>query len=49
MLLNAAASLVVAGKVDDLTSGVATAAQAIDGGAAAQALDRLVSITNGGT
>jgi anthranilate phosphoribosyltransferase len=49
VLLNAAASLVVAGKVDDLTSGVATAAQAIDGGAAAQALDRLVSITNGGT
>tara|TARA_R110002124_G_scaffold173587_1_gene341169 strand:+ start:7957 stop:8979 length:1023 start_codon:yes stop_codon:yes gene_type:complete len=49
VLLNAAASLVVAGKVDDLTSGVAKAAQAIDGGAAAQALDRLVAITNGGT
>lgn len=49
VLLNAAASLVVAGKVDDLTSGVATAAQAIDGGAAAQAMDRLVAITNGGT
>ncbi|UTW53403.1 anthranilate phosphoribosyltransferase [bacterium SCSIO 12827] len=49
VLLNAAASLVVAGKVDDLMSGVAKAAQAIDGGAAAQALDRLVAITNGGT
>jgi len=49
VLFNAAASLVVAGKVDDLTSGVAKAAQAIDGGAVAQALDRLVAITNGGT
>lgn len=49
VLLNAAASLVVAGKVDDLMSGVAKAAQAINGGAAAQALDRLVAITNGGT
>ncbi len=49
VLLNAAASLVVSGKVDDLRSGVAKAAQAIDGGAAAQALDRLVAITNGGT
>tara|TARA_R110000772_G_scaffold231592_2_gene342556 strand:+ start:31238 stop:32260 length:1023 start_codon:yes stop_codon:yes gene_type:complete len=49
VLFNAAASLVVAGKVDDLTSGVAKAAQAIDGGAAAQALDRLIAITNGGT
>ncbi len=49
VLLNAAASLVVAGKVDDLMSGVAKAAQVIDGGAAAQALDRLVAITNGGT
>ena len=48
VLFNAAAALVVAGKVDDLTSGVAKAAQAIDGGAAAQALDRLVAITNGG-
>jgi anthranilate phosphoribosyltransferase len=49
VLFNAAASLVVAGKVGDLTSGVAKAAQAIDGGAAAKALDRLVAITNGGT
>ncbi len=49
VLFNAAAALVVAGKVDDLASGVAKAAQAIDGGAAAQALDRLVAITNGGT
>ncbi|MEQ9557028.1 MAG: anthranilate phosphoribosyltransferase [Rhodospirillales bacterium] len=48
VLFNAAAALVVAGKAGDLTAGVAEAAQAIDGGAAAQALDRLVAITNGG-
>ena len=48
VLFNAAAALVVAGKAGDLTAGVAEAARAIDGGAAAKALDRLVAITNGG-
>jgi len=41
VLLNAAAALIVAGLVQDLRSGVALAAGAIDGGAAAAALDKL--------
>jgi anthranilate phosphoribosyltransferase len=46
VLLNAGAALVVAGKAVDLRTGATTAAQAIDGGRAKQALERLVAITN---
>lgn len=42
VVLNAAAGLVVAGLADDLEHGVTRAAAAIDSGAAAAALDRLV-------
>jgi len=46
VLYNAAAGLIVAGKVASLKDGVAIAARSIDGGAARSALDRLVAITN---
>jgi anthranilate phosphoribosyltransferase len=46
VLLNAAAALVVADAVPDLKAGVARAADAIDGGQATQALERLASITH---
>ncbi len=46
VLLNAAASLIVAGKADGLKDGVRLAAQSIDSGAAAKVLDRLVAETN---
>ena len=46
VLLNAAAGLVVAGRVPDLRSGAALAAAAIDSGTAATALDKLVQATN---
>jgi anthranilate phosphoribosyltransferase len=42
-VLNAAGGLLVAGKVPDLRSGVETAAAALDSGAAAKTLDRLVA------
>jgi anthranilate phosphoribosyltransferase len=45
--LNAAAGLVVAGMVDDLEDGLQAARAAIDGGGAADALDRLVVVSNG--
>jgi len=41
VLLNAAASLVVAGRVDDIRAGVPLAAASIDGGAALNVLNRL--------
>jgi anthranilate phosphoribosyltransferase len=41
VLLNAAASLIVAGRTDSLREGVAHAARSIDGGAAMAALDTL--------
>jgi anthranilate phosphoribosyltransferase len=44
--LNAAAALVAAGLVDDLAAGVATARTTLDEGAAAAALDRLVTVSN---
>lgn len=47
VVLNAAATLIVAGKATDLAAGAALAGQAIDGGAAAKSLKRLVEITNG--
>jgi anthranilate phosphoribosyltransferase len=46
-VLNAAAALVVAGKAETLAQGAALAATAIEGGAARQALERLVAISNG--
>ena len=46
VLLNAAAALIVGGKAANLRDGVERAARAIDTGAAAQALDKLVAITN---
>jgi anthranilate phosphoribosyltransferase len=41
VLLNAAAGLIVAGRVGDLREGVALAAASIDGGAALEALETL--------
>lgn len=46
VLMNAAAALVVAGKAANLADGVERAARAIDAGSAAQALEKLVAITN---
>ncbi len=48
VLLNAAAALIVAGRAGNLVEGVAMATQSIDGGAARQALDRLVAISRAG-
>jgi anthranilate phosphoribosyltransferase len=45
VLLNAAAALIVAGRVGGLAEGVAEAAEAVDRGAAAKVLDRLVALT----
>lgn len=47
VLFNSAASLLVADKVTDLKDGVAMAAGAIDSGAAAATLERLVAASNG--
>ena len=44
-VLNAGAAIYAAGRVDGLEPGVRAAEAAIDGGAAAQALDRLVELT----
>lgn len=46
-LLNAAAALIIAGKVETLKDGVALAAQSIDSGKAKAALDRLIAVSNG--
>jgi anthranilate phosphoribosyltransferase len=46
VLLNAAAALVVADKVESLARGIPAAAAAIDSGAALACLTRLISITN---
>jgi anthranilate phosphoribosyltransferase len=46
VLLNSAAALVVAGKADDLKSGVEMAAESIDSGAARAKLDGLVALTS---
>ncbi len=46
VLLNAGAALVVGGKAANLREGAERAARAIDTGAAAQALDKLVAVTN---
>jgi anthranilate phosphoribosyltransferase len=46
VLFSSAAALLVAGKADDLKSGVALAAEAVDSGAARRTLAQLVAITN---
>jgi anthranilate phosphoribosyltransferase len=46
-LLNAAAALVVAGKAKDLKDGVLQGKQALDSGAAAQRLQKLIQVSNG--
>lgn len=46
VLLNSAASLIVAGKVQTLADGVARAARAIDSGAARNTLQRLIEISH---
>jgi len=46
VVFNAAGALIVAGKADDLKSGAALAAAAIDNGKARAVLDQLVAITN---
>jgi anthranilate phosphoribosyltransferase len=48
VLLNSAAALVVAGRAESLRAGAAMAALSIDSGAARQALERLVALTNEG-
>ena len=45
-LLNAAAAIVVAGKVKDLTEGVAVATKSLDSAEAEARLDRLIAISN---
>jgi anthranilate phosphoribosyltransferase len=47
VLLNAAAALIVADKVDDIRTGAEAAAQAIDSGKAKETLARLVAVSNG--
>ncbi|HKZ97314.1 MAG TPA: anthranilate phosphoribosyltransferase [Hyphomicrobiaceae bacterium] len=46
VLFNAAAALIVGGKSQSLADGVLRAARAIDTGAAARALEKLVAVTN---
>ena len=48
VLLNSAASLIIAGRTEKLRDGIDLAAQSIDRGAARQVLDRLVAATNDG-
>src|SRR5258708_34591549 len=45
-LLNAAAALIVAGRVGDLKEGIALRAESLDSGAAAERLKRLIAISN---
>ena len=47
VLVNAAAALVVAGRVPDFITGMSTAAESIDSGAALAKLDRLAAYTQG--
>lgn len=46
VMLNAAASFIVAGKVDDLKAGVATAGELIDSGKTKETLEKLVAVSN---
>ncbi|WP_455873147.1 anthranilate phosphoribosyltransferase [Rhizobium yanglingense] len=45
-LANAAASLVIAGKVETITSGMKLATELLDSGATAVALDKLIAVSN---
>ena len=45
-ILNAAASLIVAGKANDLKEGARLAAKSIDSGEAEGRLDRLIAVSN---
>jgi anthranilate phosphoribosyltransferase len=45
VLLNAAASLLIAGTVDELREGIALAAEAIDDGRAARVLERMIELS----
>jgi anthranilate phosphoribosyltransferase len=45
-LANAAASLVIAGKVETIASGMKLATQSLDSGATAAALDKLIAVSN---
>ncbi|MBX5210407.1 anthranilate phosphoribosyltransferase [Rhizobium sp. NZLR11] len=45
-LANAAASLVIAGKVETIRDGMTLAAQSLDSGATALALDKLIAVSN---
>jgi anthranilate phosphoribosyltransferase len=45
-LANAAASLVIAGKAETLHDGMRLAAQSLDSGATAAALDKLIAVSN---
>jgi anthranilate phosphoribosyltransferase len=47
VLLNSAASLIIAGRTKTLRDGIDLAARSIDRGLARQVLDRLVAATNG--
>jgi anthranilate phosphoribosyltransferase len=49
VLLNAAAGLFVAGKADDMQAGLVLAAESIDSGAAAGALEKLIAATAEGS
>jgi anthranilate phosphoribosyltransferase len=46
VVLNSAAALIVAGQAEDLAAGAARATDAIDSGAAREALRALVAISN---
>jgi anthranilate phosphoribosyltransferase len=46
VLLNAAAALIAAGKVDDLNQGVSLAARSIDSGSANEKLEALIEFSN---
>jgi anthranilate phosphoribosyltransferase len=46
--VNAAASLLIAGRVATIAEGIERAAQAIDGGEAARVLEQLVAVSNAG-
>ena len=46
-VLNAAAALIVAGKAANILEGAQLAQRSIESGAAGQALDKLIAITNG--
>ncbi|MBL7224002.1 MAG: anthranilate phosphoribosyltransferase, partial [Candidatus Brocadiae bacterium] len=47
VVLNAGAALMVADKAEDLAAGIRLAGEAIDSGAAAATLDKLVAVSNG--